>query len=112
MIRVVHYVTWSGRDPFDAWFRRQSADVRARIQTRIDRIELGNFGDHSGVGKGVFELRLHFGPGYRIYFGRDGDTLVVLLAAGMKRRQRQDIRDAQALWNEYKEEQRRATKGS
>ena len=63
MIRVVHYVTEDGRDYFDEWLQCQDAEIRARVQTRIDRIELGNFGDHKGVDEGVFELRIDFGPG-------------------------------------------------
>ncbi len=62
MITVVHYVGDDGTDYFDQWLRKQSPDTRGRIQTRIDRIELGNLGDRKSVGKGVFELRIHFGP--------------------------------------------------
>ena len=82
MSAVVHYVGHDGEDYFDQWLRNQSSDTRARIQTRIDRIELGNLGDHRSVGKGVFELRSHFGAGYRVYFGRDGEALVILLGGG------------------------------
>ena len=88
----------------DRWLRGQSADTRARIQTRIDRIELDNLGDHRSVGKGVLELRIHFGPGYRVYFGRDGDALVILLGAGTKRRQSRDIEATQFRWNRYQQE--------
>ena len=72
------------------------------------RIKVGNFGDHKGLGKGVSELRIDFGPGYRVYYGRDGDSLVILLAGGTKKRQARDIEKAQALWNEYKQEIRDA----
>ena len=108
MIEVVHYVGDDGADYFDRWLRGQSADTRARIQTRIDRIELGNLGDHRSVGKGVLELRIHFGPGFRVYFGRDGDALVILLGGGTKRRQRHDIEAAQFRWDSYKQEKRHA----
>ena len=67
-----------------------------RIQTRIDRVELGNFGDHKGVGKGVSELRIDFGRGYRVYYGADGEELVILLASGTTQRQPRDIATAQA----------------
>ena len=107
-MRVVHYVTPEGIDPFDRWLRRQNAEVRARVQIRIDRIEMGNFGDHHSVGSGVSELRLDFGPGYRVYYGRDGADLVVLLGGGDKGRQRRDIRQAQAYWNDYRKEQQHA----
>ena len=108
MIRVVHYVTSNGKDHFGEWLQSQNSQVRARIQTRIDRIELGNFGDRKGVGEGVSELRIDFGPGYRVYYGRDGETLVILLARGTKKRQARDIERAQMLWNEYKREKRDA----
>ena len=75
---------------------------------RIDRIEMGNFGDHHSVGHGVSELRLDFGPGYRVYYGRDGADLVVLLGGGDNGHQRRDIRQAQAYWNDYLKEQQYA----
>ena len=108
MFEVVHYVTREGRDYFDAWFRNQTSQARARIQNRIDRVELGNFGDFKGLGKGVSELRIDFGAGYRVYYGRDGNTLVILLGGGTKQRQGRDIERAQALWEEYNQEKRHA----
>ena len=108
MVRVVHYVSEDGTDSFDAWFRTQSPQVRARIQTRIDRMELGNFGDHKSVGGGVSELRIAFGPGYRLYYGREGNTLVILLGGGTKDHQARDITTAQAGWQAYKQERRHA----
>lgn len=112
MIRVVHYVSEDGRDYFDAWFRRQSREARARIQTRIDRVELGNFGDHKSVGGGVSELRIDVGPGYRLYFGRDGETLVILLGGGVKKGQTADIKTARSRWQAYKQEKRNAGESS
>ena len=108
MVAVVHYVGRDGEDYFDRWLRRQSSDTRARVQTRIDRIELDNLGDHKSVGKGVFELRIHSGPGYRVYFGRDGGALVILLGGGTKRRQGRDIEVAQFRWAAYQQEKRNA----
>ena len=112
LIRVVHYVSEDGRDYFDAWFRRQSRAARARVQTRIDRVELGNFGDHKSVGGGVSELRIDVGPGYRLYFGRDGETLVILLGGGVKKGQAADIKTARLRWQAYKQEKRNAGEGS
>lgn len=106
MIRVLHYVSESGTDYFDSWFRKQSRETRARVQTRIDRVELGNFGDHKGVGSGVFELRIDVGPGYRVYYGLDGDEFVILFGGGTKKRQTRDIAAAQNCWNAYKQEKR------
>ena len=107
-MRVVHYITQDSIDYFDRWMRRQTPQLRARVQTRIDRIRLGNFGDHRSVGAGVYELRLNFGAGYRIYYGRDGRDIVVLLAAGAKNRQARDISLAKACWDAYTQEKRDA----
>ena len=103
-IRVAQYIGANERNRFDDWFQRLEPQTRARIQTRLDRIELGGFGDYRSVGRGVFEFRIHFGPGYRVYFGRDGDTLVVLLGGGSKRRQARDVARAQVDWKAYKRE--------
>ncbi|MYG41309.1 MAG: hypothetical protein F4201_10960, partial [Nitrospira sp. SB0677_bin_15] len=93
MVRVVRYVTKGGKDYFDEWLQDQDAETKARVQTRIDRIELGNFGDHKGVGDGVFELRIDCGPGYRVYYGLDNETLVILLCGGTKKQQARTINE-------------------
>ncbi len=80
------------------WFGRlRDRQARARINTRIRRLSLGNFGDVKPVGRGVSELRINYGPGYRVYFTHRGQTLVILLAGGDKRTQDQDIKTAQNL---------------
>jgi len=85
-------------ETFAGWFRDvRDRQLRARIQVRIDRLSLGNPGDAKPVGEGVSELRIDHGPGYRIYFARRGETLIVLLAGGDKRRQARDIRAALTL---------------
>jgi putative addiction module killer protein len=76
--------------------------IAAKVTIALARMEQGNLSNAKGVGGGVFEYRIDFGPGYRIYFGRDGDALVILLAGGTKQRQRQDIATAQARWVDYK----------
>lgn len=85
---------------------RLDDSTQARITVALDRVERGNLSAAKGVGTGVFELRLDFGPGYRVYFGKDGDTLVILLGGGTKKRQQADIVAAQALWQEYKKRKR------
>ena len=110
MIEVLHYVSEDGVDHFDRWFRNQTSDARARIQTRIDRVELGNFGDHKSVGEGDCELRINFGPSYRVYDGRDGDKFVIPLVGGTKKRQARDIETARHYWGAYKQEKRDANK--
>ena len=110
MVRIAHYVSENGTDYFDMWFRKLSPQARSRIQTRLDRMEFGNFGDCKSLRKGVCELRVNFGPGYRLYFGRDGDELVILLGGGTKKRQTRDIIQAQAHWGAYKQEKANADK--
>jgi putative addiction module killer protein len=80
------------------------------VTVAVTRMAGGNFGDHKVVGAGVLEHRIDFGPGYRIYFGRDGDALVILLAGGTKKRQQQDIAAAQELWQDYKARSKAAKK--
>jgi len=99
------YITRTGHTPFGDWIRSiTDAPTRARLRTRLSRLRLGNFGDAHGVGAGVHELRLDFGPGYRIYYGLVGDTLVLLLGGGDKRSQARDIMEAQRHWQEFKED--------
>ena len=98
--------TSNGREPFTQWFESiQDQRTQDRIRIRLDSLALGNFGDCHSVGAGVFELRFHFGAGYRIYFGRVSNTIVLLLCGGDKSSQTQDIRRAKAYWQEYKETQ-------
>ena len=73
----------------------------------LERYVDGNLGDHRSVGDGVTETRIHTGPGFRIYYGRDGDTILILLAGGTKRGQQTDIRNAKDRWKDYKERKRR-----
>ena len=98
------YQTPNGKEPFTEWFESiRDQKIQDRIQTRLDLMTLGNFGDRKSVGAGVFELRLHFGSGYRIYFGEIDNTIVLLLCGGDKSSQQQDIKRAKAYWLEYKE---------
>ncbi len=100
------YETPNGQTPFIEWFASiQDTRTQTRIRGRLDRLENGNYGDCQSVGSGVFELRLHFGPGYRIYFGEMDKTIVLLLYGGDKSTQTADIQLARTYWLEYKEEQ-------
>ena len=90
------------KDVFAEWFKGLKAVVgRKAILRRIDRVEEGNFGDHRFVGEGVWEIRIHYGPGYRVYYGEDGPKVVLLICGGDKGTQKKDIRKAQELWAEY-----------
>ena len=101
--RLVIYETAEGKCPFTEWLTGLK-DKRARgiIRARLERVQLGNLGDCRNVGSGVFELRVFFGPGYRVYFGQDGESLVVLLCGGDKSSQQRDIEKAKAFWEDYK----------
>lgn len=101
------YETPNGQAPFTEWFASiQDTKTQTRIRGRLDRLEKGSFGDCESVGSGVFELRLHFGPGYRIYFGEVDRTIILLLCGGDKSTQTRDIQRAKTYWLEHKEEQR------
>ncbi len=101
---VREYVGDGGRIPFRDWLTELDKATRARVQARILRFETGNLGDHKDVGSGVLEARLDFGPGYRVYFGRKGRELVLLLLGGDKGSQRKDIKRAQEFWSRYLKE--------
>ena len=101
---VREFVSSDGRVPFREWLARLDVTIRARIQVRILRFESGNLGDYKSVGNGVWEARLLFGSGYRLYFGKDGNKIIVLLVGGDKASQSRDIKFAQRYWNEYLEE--------
>jgi putative addiction module killer protein len=100
-LTVREYLSAEGKSPFREWLDSLTVVVRARIQARVLRFELGNLGDHKTVGAGVWEARVMFGPGYRIYFGKDGDAIIVLLVGGDKRSQAKDISRAQEFWSAY-----------
>lgn len=106
MVEVREYLTEEGRSPYARWFDRLNAVAAAKVVTAIHRMEQGNSSNTKGVGAGVMEYRINFGPGYRIYFGRDGDRLVILLAGGTKKRQDADIEAAQGYWQDYKRRKR------
>jgi putative addiction module killer protein len=106
VIEIRSYLAPSGLSPFDRWFDKVSETAQARIVIALDRLERGNFSAVKGVGAGVFEMRMDFGPGYRIYFGKDRETIVILLGGGTKKRQQADIEAAQALWREFKQRKR------
>lgn len=102
MKTIAIYETEVGKRPFKLWLDSLRDKVTvARINARLSRIEHGNFGDSKSVGNGVMELRLVFGTGYRIYYGLDGEKLVVLLSGGDKSTQEKDIQLAHEYWNDY-----------
>jgi putative addiction module killer protein len=97
------YQDENGKEPFNEWlYSIKDIKTQARIDNRLERLRVGNFGDCRTLSGGIFELRLHFGPGYRIYYGRLGNEIVVLLIGGDKSNQVRDIKKAQQYWEDYK----------
>ncbi len=106
MIEVRLFVDSLGRAPFERWFGTLDAAAAAKVTAAIARMEQGNLSNAKTVGEGVLEYRIDFGPGYRVYFGRDGDVLVILLGGGTKKRQDRDIDAAKMRWADYKRRKR------
>ena len=109
MIEIREYVDTKGRSPYASWFSRLNAQAAAKTATVLVRMEWETLSNVKSVGAGVLECRIDFGPGYRVYFGKDGDALIILLGGGTKKRQQQDIETARILWQEYKRRKRRET---
>ncbi len=98
-----------GRIPYLEWLRKLKDErARQKIQVRINRVRLGNFGYSESVGEGVQELKIDYGPGYRVYYGREGQELVILLCGGDKDSQSEDIQKAKQYWANYKKEKSHA----
>ncbi len=106
--REIHvYQTQNGREPFSEWLRSiRDQETQRRLRTRLAYLKTGNFGDFKSVGDGVFELRLHFRAGYRIYYSEVSNTIVLLLCGGDKSSQARDIEQAKRYWLQYKEAHR------
>ena len=98
------YVTSNGKSPFLHWLESlREKEIRHRIKAYLDRLVVGNFSNCKSVGHGVFELKMNFGPGFRVYFGQVGVEIILLLCGGDKRTQRWDIKKAIDLWKDYLE---------
>lgn len=107
-VRVLEYLDRSGRSPWRRWFNDLDAIAAAKVGTALYRLGQGNFSNVEGVGSGVFEVKIDFGPGYRIYFGKDGETVVILLGGSTKKRQSAAIGAAQKAWADYKQRKKGA----
>ena len=101
-ILLQEYLTTEGKNHFRKWLEDLDIVTKARIQARVSRFEENNFGDHKPVGRGIWEARIHFGAGYRVYFGKDGENIIILLSGGDKDFQSKDIKNAQHYWDDYK----------
>jgi putative addiction module killer protein len=102
MIELVVYQGADGAAPLETWIADLDRQAAAKVRAALLRMQEGNLGDVKPVGGGVSERRIDWGPGYRIYFGQDGNRLIVLLGGGTKKRQQRDIENAQSRWLDYK----------
>lgn len=96
------YVDEDGRAPFEAWILELNEQAQAKVSIALSRLERGNLSNAEAVGEGVSELKLNWGPGYRVYFGQNGKAIIILLGGGTKKRQSRDIAAAKARWASYK----------
>jgi len=107
MCQVIEYLSTEGKAPYSEWLTGlPDRKTQARILTRINRMEAGNFGDHKPISAGVWELRIDWGPGYRVYYAQAGKRLILLLAGGDKRKQQADIDAAISYWKDWKEREK------
>jgi putative addiction module killer protein len=102
MLELRYYLASDGGSPFEEWFTDLDSAAAAKVAVALARLEQGNLSNVKGVGEGVLEYRINWGLGYRVYFGRDGDVLVILLTGGTKQRQQRDIDTAKVSWTDYK----------
>jgi len=102
-LSIAEFKAANGKIPFREWLESLQIIDRATIDARIERLKQGNFGNYRSLGDGVSELKIDTGPGYRIYYGRQGNMLVILLCGGTKRTQKADIKTAKKYWKEFKE---------
>ena len=102
MPELRYYLASDGGSPFEKWFAELNAAAAAKVAVALARLEQGNLSNAKAVGEGVLEYRIDWGPGYRVYFGRDGDVLMILLTGGTKQRQQRDIETAKSSWTDYK----------
>jgi putative addiction module killer protein len=102
-LEIRNYIRTDGVCPFDKWLDSlRDRKAKAKIRARLDRTEDGNLGDYKSLGEGVFELKVDYGPGYRIYFAQEGAVIILLLCGGDKSTQEQDINKAKEYWQDYR----------
>ena len=104
---LLYYTTKAGESPFIKWFESLDHAVEQVVRSRLERVKNGNCDDYKSLGDGVFELRIHFGAGYRIYYGIDGVNVILLLCGGDKSTQIKDIKRAKSFLEAYKNENRK-----
>ena len=110
MVEVLEYLDQGGKSLFAEWFDELDAKAAAKVSTARTRLSLGNWSNVKGVGSGVYERVIDLGSGHRIYFGKDGDKVVILLAGGTKKDQQSDIEEATERWQDYKQRKKSGEK--
>lgn len=107
MIEILRYQKIDGQEPISEWLNSlPDKMLKIRVRVRLRQVEMGNLGDCRSVGDGISELRIHIGAGYRVYFGRHGKAVVLLLCAGDKHSQSADVRQAKIFWEDWKRRQK------
>lgn len=104
---IKEYIEKNGQSTFERWFEKLDIVAAAKVTTALYRLEQGNHSNVKSIGEGVLEYKINFGPGYRIYFGKDGLELIILLGGGSKKQQNKDISLAKQKWDEYKQRKRK-----
>lgn len=99
---IKEYLDANGRSPFGKWFNQLEPKAASKVTTSLYRLGQGHSSNVKHLGAGVYEYKLYYGPGYRVYFGKDGKEIVILLLGGTKKSQSRDIAKAKILWKEYK----------
>ncbi|SRR5258708_28991396 len=112
MVEILEYNDQFDGSPFHDWFKKLNTDAARKVTTAIYRVGHGNFSNVKSVGSGVFECKIDFGPGYRVYFGKDGERIVILLGGGTKQRQQNDIRQAIDRWEDTSRERSSRKEGT
>lgn len=102
MTELRYYFALDDVSPFEKWFEALDAQAAAKVSVALIRLESGNFSNLKSLGAGVSEFKINWGPGYRVYLGRDGELFIVLLIGGTKKRQDKDIANAKLYWQDYK----------
>jgi putative addiction module killer protein len=102
MFELLIYQETDGTRPYQGWFAELDREAAAKVTSVLQRMAAGNLSDVKSVGAGVMERRINWGPGYRVYFGREGNRVIILLGGGTKKRQQEDIDAAHSRWDDYK----------
>jgi putative addiction module killer protein len=102
MVDIREYHDRGGHSPFREWYDRLNAEAARKVTTALYRVGQGNFSNAKSVGAGVYECKINFGPGYRVYFGKEGEQVIILLGGGSKQRQQNDIKVVLERWEDYK----------